>query len=89
MPVRRHAGGAAGPDEVAVLVLHDTLVDPSPADSPCALLGKDQRFLRVIGRAQELAEVLFLSVLIEGREHAEVHKILGADIFDGMDVDLV
>lgn len=89
MPVRRHAGRAAGPDEVAVLVLHDTLVDPPPANSPRALLGKNQRVVRVLSRAQELAEVLFLGILIERREHVQVHKILVPDIFDGMDIDLV
>ena len=89
MAVRRHAGRAAGPDEVAVLVLHDTLIDPSPANSPRALLSKNQRVLRVLSRAQELAEVLFLGVLIERREHVQVPKILVPDIFDGMDVDLV
>lgn len=72
-----------------VLVLHDTLVDPSTANSARAFLSKGQSALRVLSRAQELAEVFFLSVLIEWREHVQVQEILVADVFDGMDVDLV
>jgi hypothetical protein len=36
-----------------------------------------------------LAEVLFVGVLIERREHVQVQKIFVADIFDGVHVDLV
>ncbi|MEU9266189.1 hypothetical protein AB0E04_12150 [Streptomyces sp. NPDC048251] len=89
MPVWRHAGRATGPDEVAVLVLHDALVDPPPANSPRALLSKNQRVLRVLSPAKELAEVLFLGVLIERREYDQVQEIFVPDIFDGMAVDLV
>ncbi|MER7507834.1 transposase [Streptomyces lavendulae] len=89
MPVRRDAGRAAGPDKVAVLVLHDTLVDPSPTNSARCLLGKNQRVLRVLSRAQEPAEILLLGVLIERWEHVQVQKILVPDIFDGMDINLI
>ncbi|MFE2164256.1 transposase [Streptomyces sp. NPDC059447] len=89
IPVRRHTGRPANPDEVAVLVLHDTLVHPPPANSPCALLSKNQRALRVLSPAEELAELLFLGVLIERREGVQVQEGLMPDILDGMDVDLV
>lgn len=88
MPIRRHVRGTTRPNEVEILVLHDTLVDPPSSNGARAFLSQDQCALRFLGRAEEPAELFVFGVLIERRELVQVQERLVPDILDGMDVDL-
>lgn len=80
--------GPTGANEVAVLILDNVLVDPPVPYGSSALFGNHQRGQRVLGRAQEPAELAGFVVRIERRELAQVQEAFAADVFDRVEVDL-
>ncbi|MFJ9724733.1 hypothetical protein ACIRP3_18480 [Streptomyces sp. NPDC101209] len=70
-----------------MLSLDNTLVDPTALHGPRALSGKDQRGQRVLGSAQESAELAGLIVKIE-RATPQVQDVSATDVFDCVEIDL-
>ncbi|MFE7855422.1 hypothetical protein [Streptomyces sp. NPDC057403] len=68
--------------------MDNILIDPPTPHGARALFGKDQSGQRVLGSAQESAELAGLIVQIERRELPQVQDAFVTDVFDCVEIDL-
>lgn len=80
---------SSGLHVVEVFVLHHAGVDPSSPHSPGSFFSSREGDEGIVTRSEEAAELLVLVARVEGRELDEIHEGLVADIFQGVQQDLV